>query len=384
MSGKILYIGYYTDDSILYEIQKRKINNMSIARQNFEKNLLSELIKKHGDNLDILTYAPVKGGYELPQESVLCGKTIRHIGIKKSSPISMLKAKKEFRKYLFELGREKLYGLNVIMYDVNPIFMIPLLKLRKKYKLTITTICAEVSLLRRGSGLISYFKKRILFKFEKKFDRYILFADAMAEVLKCRKKPCMVLEGIAPTCFGAPNADRKNIIMYAGGLAKDNNIRLLIDSCSQITELDELWICGVGEDEEYIAYKMKEYPWLRYFGMLTNDEVRKMETQAKILINLRSPDKELTKYSFPSKLLEYVASGSLVVTTRLEGIPKEYFNYFIAIDFVEQSAVVEVLTNTLKMAGNEYISRCVAAQEFIIRQKSADAQAKRIWDFINS
>ncbi len=382
MNDKILYIGYYTDDSILYEIQKRKINNMSVARQNFEKNLLSALINEYGDNIDVLTYVPVKYGFELPCESVLCEKKVRHIGIDKSSPASMLKASKEFCNYLFALGNKKLYGLKVIMYDVNPVFMFPLLKLRKKYNLTITTICAEVSLLRRGSGLKTQLKKRILFTFETKFDRYILFADKMADVLKCRNKPYMVLEGIAPACFGTPNSNKRNVVMYAGGLAPDNNIRLLIEACTQIEELDELWICGVGPDSAYIEEKAKEYPWLRYFGMVTNDEVRKMETQAKVLVNLRSPDVELTKYSFPSKLLEYVASGALIMTTKLEAIPNEYFDYFISVENTDIATVTCTLSSVLQMNVDEYITRCRKAQQFIKDNKSADHQATKIMDFV--
>ena len=46
----ILYIGYYTSDELLYEMQRRGINNMSVARQKYETNLLTGLTKKLGEN----------------------------------------------------------------------------------------------------------------------------------------------------------------------------------------------------------------------------------------------------------------------------------------------------------------------------------------------
>lgn len=128
----ILYIGYYTDDRVFYEILSRKINNMSIARQNFETNLLRSMIKLRGDEIDFLTYAPTDGIYQVPLHSVLCGQTIRHIPINKKSAVSLNGARRQFQRFLFEsIGEENLQGLRVVMYDINPVFMSVLLRLRK-------------------------------------------------------------------------------------------------------------------------------------------------------------------------------------------------------------------------------------------------------------
>ena len=45
-------------------------------------------------------------------------------------------------------------------------------------------------------------------------------------------------------------------------------------------------------------------------------------------MNPRSADAEYTKYSFPSKTIEYLATGVPVVMNRLPGIPEEY-EYFV-------------------------------------------------------
>ena len=57
--------------------------------------------------------------------------------------------------------------------------------------------------------------------------------------------------------------------------------------------------------------------------------------EAKLLINLRNPEDKYTKYSFPSKTFEYMVSGTPFFTTKLEGIPSEYYNYLYCIDSYE-------------------------------------------------
>ena len=379
----ILYVGYYTDDQIMYEIQKRKINNMSVARQKFETNMLNSMIEKRRDSIDIITYVPTDGNFKIPDYSILNETQINHIGINRSSVNSLLSAKQKFEQFIFSMGEEKLHNLDVIMYDVNPIFFIPLLKLKKRYKFNITTICAELSVYRRTQRKIQLLRNRVFGHFQKKFDKYVLFAEPMAEILYCRKKPYVVVEGIAPECFGAPSTGKRNIVMYAGGLAKDNNLRLLIEACKKTSSLDELWICGVGAEQDYVEAQARTGTKIRYFGMCTNEKVRALEQEAKVLVNLRNPEEEITRYSFPSKLLEYIASGSAVLTTKLQGIPNEYFNYFFSIDQLDADAVANKMDEIFSMDDNEYVDHCLKAQAFIQTNKNANVQVEKMLNLLN-
>ena len=44
-------------------------------------------------------------------------------------------------------------------------------------------------------------------------------------------------------------------------------------------------------------------------------------------MNPRFTGAEYTLYSFPSKNIEYMVSGTPVITTRLAGIPDDYYPY---------------------------------------------------------
>lgn len=382
---QILYIGYYTSDDLLYEIQNRGINNMSVARQMFETNLINGMIEE-SDSADIhfVSYVPVDDEFIAPAYSEISGVKVYHIPINRRSVLSIAKAERLFSDYLRAFGEKNLLNLHVLMYEVNPLFMLPLLRMKRKFNMKLITLCAELSSLRRSKRIQYQIRNKLFAHFERKFDGYILFAKPMERVLRCQNKPQVVVEGIAPDLFGEPSARKKNIVMYAGGLGIDNNLTLLIDACMQLDEVEELWICGTGKDKAVVEEASKVSSKIKYFGMIPNNEVRELEKKAKVLVNLRMPDAPITKYSFPSKLLEYIASGTLVLSTRLEGIPQEYYEYIIPVNSLELRDVMNDLSKVLRMKDDEYIALAERAQQFITYNKNKNVQAARVLEFVNN
>ena len=64
-------------------------------------------------------------------------------------------------------------------------------------------------------------------------------------------------------------------------------------------------------------------------GCVTNDEIVRLQCEATLLVNPRPSDKEFCKYSFPSKTIEYMASGTPVLMTKLPGVPDGILTTFI-------------------------------------------------------
>lgn len=380
-----LFVGYYVDDSIFNQILERKINNMSFARQKFEYNLIRGLHEQLGGRVSFVSYVPTDNSLEILEKSLVAGAEVHHIALRKGDVQSMLEARKAFEAFLKNLGEERLRGLRVVMYAVNPVFESVLLKYRKKYGIKIVTICSEVPMLRRyGSSVSAKIKKHILTYYNEQFDGYVFFSAEMRNVVRYNGKSNIVLEGIAPASMKAPAAGKKNIIMYAGGLAPDNNVAFLLECCREISSVDEVWICGDGPEREKISELSKNDSRVKYFGRMENTEVLKLESQAKILVNFRSPDAELTKYSFPSKILEYIASGSLVLSTPLLGIPREYFAYIESVDISGKSIAIDVISRLLAMSDEEYMKKVSAAQEFIASEKNYKKQCERMVELLEA
>lgn len=185
---RFLYIGYYVEDSVFNEIDNKKINDMSPARQKFEFNLLKGLKEMLGDMLDVVTYVPSASGISIPDYTMLHGISIKHIQIEKKSLLSMIKAKEQFSKLMSTYSSDELKDLCVLMYAVNPVFLGILSKYQKKYGVKLVTICSEVPKLRRGNDIKNRIKKVVLSYYNKLFDGYVLFSEKMCDVMDMTNK----------------------------------------------------------------------------------------------------------------------------------------------------------------------------------------------------
>ncbi|RYE42561.1 MAG: glycosyltransferase, partial [Sphingobacteriales bacterium] len=123
------------------------------------------------------------------------------------------------------------------------------------------------------------------------------------------------------------------IIHYSGGLFEKFGVKALIDAFMLLEDSDiELELFGKGDLESYIHECIKKDERIKYYGLKENNFVVSMQKRSFILVNPRFSFENYTKYSFPSKTIEYMASGVPLLTNKLPGIPEEYFNYVYHFD----------------------------------------------------
>jgi glycosyltransferase involved in cell wall biosynthesis len=139
----------------------------------------------------------------------------------------------------------------------------------------------------------------------------------------------------------------KNSIMYSGALFEKYGIDLLLKAFIEINGDYELWLFGSGDMEDVIIKFSNLDPRIKYFGLKSHDEVLTYQKKAKLLLNPRPSNCEYTKYSFPSKLMEYLASGTPVLTTRLPGIPDDYSDKMFFIDLETVEGIKDSMLNCL-------------------------------------
>ena len=237
------------------------------------------------------------------------------------------------------------------------------------------------------------FEKKVAEKYNElllKADGYIFLTEQMNEYINKSHKPYIVLEGHADNSLSAVRQDEKyevtqgkKVIVYAGSIKRLYGIQNLVEGFLQadIPET-ELQIFGDGDYREELERIATENPKVKYMGVRSNDEVVAVEQRAALLINPRSPEPEYTKYSFPSKNMEYMVSGTPILTTKLPGMPKEYYPYIYTIE--EDSSMG--IANALKKVFSENIldrtQKGERAREFILKNKSNEVQAKKIIKFL--
>ena len=125
---------------------------------------------------------------------------------------------------------------------------------------------------------------------------------------------------------------------------------------------------------------------IEYLGIVPREKVLQLQSEASLLVNPRQPNGGFTRYSFPSKNIEYLASGTPTLIYELEGIPQEYYQYCYHLSAEEKSvkAFAGKITEIYHTSKEEREKLANDAQQFIFSQKNAPAQCEIIIRLIDS
>ena len=172
--------------------------------------------------------------------------------------------------------------------------------------------------------------------------------------------------------------DRK-VIMYAGTLQEDYGLWHLIHAFLLICD-DKyfLQIAGSGDMAEEIKQLSEKNDRIQYLGFISPAEVSEYQQRADILVNPRTSAYEFVKYSFPSKIMEYLASGTPYVGHRLPCIPSEYDLYIQYPKDESDEALMEKIVEICELSLEERKAIGEKARNFIIEEKNPKVMCKKI------
>lgn len=235
------------------------------------------------------------------------------------------------------------------------------------------------------SKLSSYANK----KYINNFDLYVLLTEQMNELANLCNRPYIIMEGLVDHSmieFESKEKDYPRNIIYAGGIYEKYGIKSLIDAFMKIEDDSiQLSIYGHGNLENYIIECSKKDKRIQYFGIVPNNEVVAAQLQATLLVNPRPTVEDFTKYSFPSKNMEYMVSGTPLLTTALPGMPKEYYDYVYLLEDESENGIYNMLNKLFFQTPEiDLIERGQRAKEFVLKNKNNVIQSKRILDLIDS
>lgn len=286
--------------------------------------------------------------------------------------------------------------LGILIYTPFSGFLNPIIKLKKKYpQIIITSIVTDliedVLFFSSNRNLIKRFLNSIEATYEKnnfqKIDKYVLLTKAMEERIPESKGRNIVVEGIYSPCGSLSSAVKKNsecrTILYTGSLQEFAGVVDLVNAFKLINNKDcRLIICGSGECSSYIEESSRKDNRIIFKGVLSREEILALQQSSTLLVNPRRPDNLITKYSFPSKTMEYLASGTPMLGYMLPGIPEEYYDYFLCIDDLSKNGLLNALNMCLEMPEEVLCSIGKKAKEFILNNKNSCKQVSRIMRFI--
>lgn len=198
----------------------------------------------------------------------------------------------------------------------------------------------------------------------------ILYADDYRETECCHSD-----YGVSSdSCFS---------ILYAGGLQAEYGVELLLEAFALTHDPSfRLWIMGKGDLTDKIKTAAQTDSRIVFNGYCPQHELKERMREATVLINPRPANQPFTQFSFPSKTIEYLASGRPVITTRLPGIPEEYFQHVFTLEKETPEELSALFIRLNAMPDMVLTNFGAGAKNFVLNNKNETSQGQKIATFI--
>ena len=344
---KILFLGTYVPDDFADQVP-----TISAAGNQFQYNLVSTLKKRHV--VHSLSYIAVSTDGWLDKYTEQFRKEEIMLFLPKTD--GFWKAICNFRATLCQ---ELKWADCVVAYNA----LYPWFKIRgKKRKVLIladyTPPAEEIGIRKKVMASVT----RLSFA---QYDRYVLLSAGSRRYLRKNKNAIVVNGAIQWSNFqGIQKPLQKKLItfLYSGMLNQVTGLDLLLSAFRMTKNPDyRLIICGQGSDMlKEIENSCLADSRIIYKGYVSKKEYFDLLGQAHVVVNPRNMEMRQNKYNFPSKVMEYIASGRVVLSTRFVG----YDNYERYLLFAESDA--RDLCVMLDVAASESIEH---GEEIYIRNR---------------
>lgn len=226
-----------------------------------------------------------------------------------------------------------------------------------------------MNLSKKAHPIYDFFKKidiQQMGKLISQVDSFTLLTEYMADKMQVGRRPYIVVEGLTDSAAirfdGQKPAGKK--VAYAGKLVEAFGVKRLIEAFALLSDGQAtLHICGGGELKSYVEQASKIDRRIHYYGVVTAEKANEILCDTDVLVNPRQNDDEYTKYSFPSKNIEYLMTGHGVVAYMLDGMPSAYRRML----YVPKDNTVKGLALAIEDAlqGNELTTKRREAEDYI-------------------
>lgn len=396
-----LFIGGFFPESSLKVFKSKSIGSFQSAANNFQWAFINGIERNIGRSITLVT-SPFLGYFPTHYKDLLVATNFFTHGENQNGLcvgfINLPLVKNMFKylnliKYLNSLvSFEKGNDTTVFVYSMNLPYVLAGVWLKKMKK--VNHISLIVTDLPQFPGDCNFLYKIYLRVVEKrwvshclsKFDSFVVLTDKMIDFLGVDSKKWIRIEGLYDDTFtfDLPKRYEARIILYSGSLDLRYGIKSLIDAFTMIESNDIfLWICGGGEEGlNLVINASRKDSRIKYLGILDKGETLYLQSSVTLLVNPRNTVGDYNYYSFPSKTMEYFASGTATLMYKLQGVPEEYFHYCFTIDGNDLETLAHAMVNCVNLPPHELVEIGNAARNFILTKKNSMVQCKKVLDMV--
>lgn len=395
---KYAMLSFLIPDEQSESYKKNVKHTMQDAASALQWNIYNGLSANLGETIPLFNIMPVDSFpqyYKYPFIfGTRFGKAGQNIGFCNVKLLRNYHKTRKIYKVLCDWCQSEPGAKTLFVYTIAQPFLKAVWEVKKKYpELRVCAIVADLpnmsSLSSNGSLLRKIYvkhKSADAYQLLSCVDGFVLLTKQMADYMNLSQPYC-VMEGIASDnkakLRNKKQETREKVILYSGTLHRKFGVMHLVKAFREIKDEDfELVICGIGDSEDEIRKAAREDSRIRFMGQLSREDVLTLQQQATILVNPRLNNEEFTKYSFPSKTMEYLASGVPVVAYKLDGIPEEYAEYIIYPQDETANTLSKVMRDLCMLSHEERNRIGQAGREFVLENKNAFIQTKKILQFL--
>lgn len=390
----ILFLGYTVNENSV-----EGLSGISIAGNKMQLNVLKTLATYEDVDLQIITIYPIAGyprdkNLYIKKEEIAISENLHatRIGF-----LNIPIIKQVWQVFSVYSQVNKMMKNNkdavILSFNLFPQVGLPLIWLKNKYGCETISLLADLPIDDKvdRKGISVQFRKLfdwLTISAIKKCDSFIVLNKHAAEKYALGKKYIVVEGGVDLKEYDVTNditeTSMKNIV-YSGALSEYSGIKNLVDMMEYLKQTDiELHIYGTGFLQDYIRERSAINEKIKYFGRVSNDEMKKIQSEAWLLANPRPTYDKIAQVTFPSKMFEYMMSGTPVISTRLNGLSNEYLENLIIFDG-ETPKEMAITIKRVLLESETYLSRkAESARQFISENKNWNIQGNRIKKFLDS
>lgn len=382
---KVVFVGSMHSEKMLKVLSDCGLS-CSYASNTFQSSLLNVLANyceiKHISELFIPTCPKVKATFIKSEKFCADGMKCESIGF---INLPFLKKISQIISCYGKIKKNAKDTDTIIIYELTSRRLIPAVLAGKSIRKIVIVPDLPEFMSSNTNPLYLFAKKidKLLIDWTlKHVDGFVLFSPYMKEKINIGARPWVTVEGLIGTTDIVPEQEKTSykVLLYTGKIEKWFGLEDLLEAFTKIKG-DEyrLWLCGPGDIDMVNRYS-KIDSRIIYRGSLPHRRILELQKQATVLVNPRHSSDEFTMYSFPSKTMEYMASGTPTLMCPLKCLPEDYLPYLLLFEDESIDGMSEKIKNCLDMDPGILSELGLKASRFILSNKTADIQAKKIVD----
>ena len=358
------------------------------GRNVYETNLITEL-KKQIDDIEVITIN--KGYTEL--ETTFLGIPVHAVkAIKKPIIDEIIRF---FDTMRLLRNWEKRYGHNdsrIILLNASIEVNLAVLLVSKLCKIKVSGLLIDTALgnFKRNTiwNRYLYFCYYFSEKIYKYLDGNMALNPRVVGYLNLTKKPFHLTKigysGIHKYST-AIKQNKKKKIVYTGSLMYYDGTEELLNAVAQLEQDNiELLIFGSGPLSQMAKSFAAKYNHIKFMGYLPNDKISQVLHEADFLINPRIAYFYTDIFGFPSKIIEYLLSGTPVITTPFAAMPEAYEEFVYLIQEESVKGIKNAIITALHDKPEVWAHKTRKAYQYVIANNQYTDIVREMLEFVFS